>query len=196
MSTVASHTSAAPLGLRPSTVAAKVGVYRARRSFDGARGLSAMLLAAVVAALVVLADRLVSTWADGHLLLAWVFLWVVIFAGLALFAGTARSLAGRMLRWLDSWSQSLAEARAEARLWDMARHDPRLMGELMQARMRAADARDGVVAVAAAATDFSEALAPLGLDTDMAPAVQESAWDRFVARMIEQRSRNIDLHYI
>lgn len=109
------------------------------RRFDSARGLAAMLLAAAVAALVVLADQLISTWADGHLLFAWVALWVVIFAGSVMFAGTARNLARSTLRSLDSWSRSLAEARAEARLWEMARLDPRLRAELIQARAREAE---------------------------------------------------------
>jgi len=184
MSTVFSPTPDA-LGLNPSAPIEKIGVYRARRRFDGTRGLAAMLLAAVVAALVVVADRLISTWADGHLFLAWVFLWVVIFAGTALFAGTARRLAGSALRSLDGWSQALAEARAEARLWEIARTDPRLMGELMQARLRERSNRQ----------DFSEALAPLGLET-AAATVKASGWDAFIERMAKNRTRNMHLYYI
>lgn len=55
-----------------------------------------MLLALSVAALVVLADRLIDHWNDGHLFLTWVALWVVIFAATAL---------------LDSWPRRLAPAR-------------------------------------------------------------------------------------
>lgn len=194
MSTLATLPSAAPMGLPPAAAAPKVGVYRATRSFDGARSLAALLLAAAVAALVVVADRLISTWADGHLLLAWVALWVVVFAGLALFAGTARSLARRTMRTLDGWSQGMAQARAEARLWDVARSDPRLMGELMQARMR----EDEVASLAAelATDDFSNALAPLGLETAMTPVARGSSWERFATRLVEQRGRNAYLHYI
>jgi hypothetical protein len=143
-----------------------------------------LLLAAAVAALVVLADRLISTWADGHLFLAWVALWVVIFAGSALFAGTARTLAQRTLRSLDNWSATLAEARAEMRLWELARRDPRLMNELMQARMR--DTDDG---------DFETALAPMGMEPGV---VQKpvSGWGRFPERLAESRARNIHLYYI
>jgi hypothetical protein len=139
------------------------------RRFDGARGLAAMLLAAAVAALVVLADQLIDTWADGHLFLGWVALWVVIFAGSALLAGTARRLARSTLTALDSWSRSLAEARAEARLWELAKQDPRLKAELMLARARDAEATSA--AVTEAPTDFSQALAPLGLVSDIAPPV-------------------------
>lgn len=138
MSTYASLPSA-PLGLRPASTPAHKGVDGIQRRNDSARGLSVMLLAAVVAAMVVVADRLISTWADGQLFLAWVFLWVVVFAGMALFADTARSLARRAVVSLDGWSQALAEARAETRLWEMARMDHRLMNELVAARARAAD---------------------------------------------------------
>lgn len=184
MSTVFSPTPES-LGLNPTSLAPKAGAYRARRHFDGARGLAAMLLAAAVAALVVVADRLISTWADGHLFLAWVFLWVVIFAGSALFAGTARRLAQSTMRSLDGWSQTLAQARAEARLWDLAQSDPRLMAELTQARLRGLEDHN----------DFSEALAPMGMDTAAAEA-KSAAWDAFIERMAASRTRNMHLHYI
>ena len=163
MSTVFS-TAPASLDLKAVTE----GSASARR-FDGARGLAAMLLAAAVAALVVLADQLIDTWADGHLFLGWVALWVVIFAGSALLAGTARRMARSTLTALDSWSRSLAEARAEARLWELAKLDPRLKAELIQARAREAAAADPVVT--AAADDYSQALAPLGLVSDTAVPV-------------------------
>lgn len=167
MSTLASNPSSVSLnrGRAPST-------KQSQRQSDGSRSLAAMLLAAVVAAMVVLADRLVSTWADGHLLLAWVFLWVVVFAGLALFADSARRVARRGIVVLDSWSQSMAEARAETRLWEMARHDPRLMSELTLARTRAeADEPVGT---------FDEALAPLGLPVQAAVAAAPDVpyWER------------------
>lgn len=159
MSTVFSPTPAS-LGLNAADGNARV------RRFDGARGLAAMLLAAAVAALVVLADQLIDTWADGHLFLGWVALWVVIFAGSALLAGTARRMARSTLTALDSWSRSLAEARAEARLWELAKLDPRLKAELIQARAREAAAAEPVVTEAA--DDYSQALAPLGLVCDTA----------------------------
>jgi len=184
MSTVFSPTPES-LGLNPSPLANKAGVYRPRRHFDSARGLAAMLLAAAVAALVVLADRLISTWADGHLFLAWVGLWVVIFAGSALFAGTARRIARSAMRSLDGWSQTIAQARAEARLWDLAHSDPRLMAELTQARQR----------VQEESSDFSDALAPLGMDAGVTP-VKSVGWDAFIERMAASRTRNMHLHYI
>lgn len=158
------------------------GVYRASSRFDGSRSLAAMLLAAVVAALVVLADQMVSTWADGHLFLGWVTLWVVIFAGTALFAGTARRAAHSVLRAMDGWSRSLAEARAETRLWDLARTDPRLKAELMLARERAANVDEELTASADASNDFSAALSPMGLESGIASPALLRRWAQMEMR--------------
>lgn len=110
-----------------------------RKRFDSTKGLAAMLLAAMVAALVVVADQLVDTWADGHLLAGWVVLWVVGFAALALLAGTARRLASRSIKALDDWSHSVARKRADERLWELARKDDRVMADLQAARTRQED---------------------------------------------------------
>jgi hypothetical protein len=107
-----------------------------RRGFDSTKGLSAMLLAAMASALVVVADQLMSTWADGHLMVAWVALWLVGFAALALFAGAARKLAVTVVSALDAWSVRVAQARAEKRLWAIAKTDPRVMSDLTMAMSR------------------------------------------------------------
>ncbi len=62
----------------------------AYRKFDGARGLATFLLAAVISGLLFAANQLIDTWADGHLLAAWIALWSVTFATLALAAGPIR----------------------------------------------------------------------------------------------------------
>ena len=138
MSTVFSP-SPASLGLNTTRAEAPARGPRLRSRFDGARGLAAMLLAAVVSALVVLADQMISTWTDDHLFLGWLALWLVILAGTALFAAPARHLARRAPPALHSWVQALAEARAEKQLWDAAHRDPRLMADLTSARQRDLD---------------------------------------------------------
>lgn len=171
----------------PLSVAASASASPAASS-DGARRLSALLLAAVLATLVVIADQVIDTWADGHLMLAWVSLWALVFAGLALFADTARRGARRAVAALDDWSRSLAEARAEMRLWEMARQDPRLMTELVAARNRA---EVELETQAAPAQDFSDALAPIGLP--QAAAVDtRSYWERLAA----SRARYAKMHFI
>lgn len=179
MSSLASNHSSVSMGLSRAPSAPQ-----SSRHTDSSRSLAALLLAAVVAAMVILADRLVSTWADGHLLLAWVFLWVIVFTGMALFADSARRMARRGMVVLDSWSQSMAEARAETRLWEMARHDPRLMSELTLARTRAEQDEP--------ADTFDAALAPLGLPVQATAAVSESSyWERLgqarAARHLQNR---------
>lgn len=107
-----------------------------RRGFDSTKGLSTLLLAAIVAAMVVAADQLVDTWADGHLMTAWVILWAVAFGAIALFAGTALTLAAKAVQSLDAWSYRVAQARADQRLWNTAQHDPRVMADLQAAIQR------------------------------------------------------------
>lgn len=190
MSTLANPS---PLSLRAGsvTVSGSSAAAPAARPAESARGLSILLLAAMVAALVVLADRLISTWADGHLLLAWVFLWVVVFVGMALLADTARNLAARTLRSLDGWSEALAQARADARLWSIAQNDPRLMQELQMAVTR------GRAEVEASEQDYTAALAPLGMTPDVVtPKASSNGWATYIDRLAEQRSRNVHLYYI
>lgn len=129
--------------IQPSFPTQHLGVARIgsaaealRRGFDSTKGLSAMLLAAMVSALVVVADQLIETWADGHLMVAWVALWLVGFAALALFAGAARKLAVTVVSALDAWSERIARARADERLWAIARTDPRVMADLTAAMSR------------------------------------------------------------
>jgi hypothetical protein len=107
-----------------------------RRGFDSTRSIAAMLLAAMVAAMLVVADQVIDTWADGHLLAAWIMLWVIGFAALALFAGTARNLAVRTTLSLDAWSRRVARARADERMWSIAQSDPRVMADLQAAMSR------------------------------------------------------------
>ncbi len=92
---------------------------------ENARGLSALLLAAAVAALAVAADQLIETWADGHLFLAWVTLWAVVFVGSLMLTGTVRRMRARLLARLDQWAAARARARAQARLIVMAQRDAR-----------------------------------------------------------------------
>lgn len=102
----------------------------ARRSFDGARGLAVLLLSAIVASLLVVADKLVSTWNDGGLLVAWLVLWGVAFAALAFFAGTARGLALRVSASVRAAARRRAAARADAQFLAYAEKDPRILSEL------------------------------------------------------------------
>ena len=118
-------------------VEAAIGTIRTmRKEFDSTRSLSVMLLAAMVSALVVVADQLIETWADGHLLAAWVALWLIGFVALAMFATPARRLAAGAVAALNAWSARTAMDRADARLWKIAQADPRVMADLNAALAR------------------------------------------------------------
>ncbi len=125
MSTVFSPTSASP-DARP--------VLRSR--LDGVRGLSTLLMAAAVAAMVVLAERLMGGWAEQHQFLAWVALWLLILAGSAAVSAPARGLARRVRHAVQQGAAAIADARSEVQLWQAARADHRVMAECVQARQR------------------------------------------------------------
>jgi hypothetical protein len=129
-------------------------IRAARHSFDGARGLAALLLAAIVASLLVVADKLMSTWNDGGLLVAWLVLWGVAFAAIAFFAGTARSLAVRALSSMRAAARRRAAARADEQFMAYAKHDPRILRDLQAiASRQEADIVEEPVTVAKASAD-------------------------------------------
>jgi hypothetical protein len=130
-----------------------------RQGFSGTRGLAALLLSAIVASIMVVAYQVTDSVVEGHLLVIWMALWAVAFTGLALFAGTARNLAARTVAAMDAWSRTLAEARADIRMWEAARTDPRVMSDLRVAMARQEAAADEVPAVVAAPAT-PEAAAP------------------------------------
>ena len=101
------------------------------------KALAAMLLAALVSALIVVADSIVDTYADGHLLVGWISLWALGFAALGLLANTAHKTAERLSYLLGSWGQRRGQKRSDAYLLALAQHDPRIMAEVQAALQRA-----------------------------------------------------------
>ena len=119
------------------------GVMRAERvasalrgavsRFDGARGAATLLLAAVVSALLVVANQVVDTWSEGHLLMAWIVMWTIAFTALALLAAPARN-AGSVLRTaLRAWGERRKQAAEDDKLWALAQTDARLMADISRA---------------------------------------------------------------
>ena len=105
-------------------------------SYNTARGVSTLLLAGSVAAFVLVADQLVDTWVDGHLFAAWVALWTLVFATLAVFAPLIKAFVEDMGHKFDTWREQAATARAEAAYVESAQNDPRVMTELRAAISR------------------------------------------------------------
>ncbi len=105
-----------------------------------AKGMAGALIAGGVAAAIVVAEQIVTAWADGHLLLAWIAMWAIVFALLALFSDTIRTWPTRLRSGIDTRLLAYNEAAEQARTWAAAQADHRLMAELQQAKMRADEA--------------------------------------------------------
>ena len=99
-------------------------------SREHSRMLAGMLLAAVIAALLVVADQVVNTWVDGHLLVGW-----VAFAVLALLSPPLRQLADVTAQALTRWVAAGSARRADAVMWKAAQQDHRLMQDLYVASL-------------------------------------------------------------
>ena len=104
---------------------------------EASKTLAGVLSASVLAALLVVADQLIDSWADGHLLLAWVLLWSAVFTVLAFLTQPLRRLSTATALWLLGRMQASAQARREDALWEYACKDPRVMDELRAALGRA-----------------------------------------------------------
>lgn len=126
-------TAKSVLGTMPSMPA----VNAAPRS--SSKTLANLLLAAGVAALVVGVDQMIDSWAESHVVVAWLALWAVAVLAIVLLRGLTRHLAQNLMTGLDAWSAHVARSRADERLWSMAQSDPRLMSDLQVAMDHASE---------------------------------------------------------
>jgi hypothetical protein len=111
---------------------------RIARAFDTARATSSLLLAAIVAALLVVANQVVDTWTEGHLLAAWIALWTVAFAALALLAAPARRATSALRSGLKAWNERRMQAAQDEQYWQAALADARVMADISRAMSAAA----------------------------------------------------------
>lgn len=127
------------------------GVARAQRAgaslshllhvFDRSRREASLLLAAFVAAALVVANQVIEAWAEGHLLLAWIAMWAVAFAALALLAAPAKRATGGLRAAASRWAAQRKQAAQDEQLWEIALNDARVMADISHAMSRSA-ARD------------------------------------------------------
>lgn len=103
------------------------------RQFDATRASASMLLAAAVAALVVVANQVVETWTEGHLMVAWIVMWAVVFASLALLTQPARRAAGALRTSLKAWAAARRADEQDRLMWNAALSDARLMADINRA---------------------------------------------------------------
>lgn len=108
----------------------------ATKNFDTGRGLATLLLAATVSALLVVANQVIEAWSDGHLLMAWIALWAVAFAALALLASPARHFARSLRPSVAAWSAARKAQADDRKLWELACQDARVMSDISAAMAR------------------------------------------------------------
>lgn len=119
------------------------GLARAERAADSikevaasmlsARGAASLLLAAIVSALLVVANQVIDTWTEGHLMLAWISMWTIGFAALALAAGPVRAGVHRLRKQLRQWGAARRAAAQDEALWQVALTDARVMADISRA---------------------------------------------------------------
>ena len=90
-----------------------------------------------MAALLVVANQVVETWSEGHLLAAWIAMWAIAFASIALLATPARGMAGSLRAGLKRWNAARRQAAEDRAMWQVAQSDPRVMQDLSCALTRA-----------------------------------------------------------
>ena len=103
------------------------------RRFEGTRGTASLLLAAVVAGLVVASSQLVDRWTDGHAMAAWLVMWAIAFAALALLASPLRTVTAGVRATAATWAAKRRQAHEDDKLWNLALTDARVMAELSRA---------------------------------------------------------------
>ena len=106
---------------------------RIARAITVVRTASRLLLPAVVAALLVGANEWVASWNDGNLLTAWIVLWLLAFAALALLAGPFRRAAASLGAALKARQEQRLKTQQDEQYWESALSDPRLMAEIRRA---------------------------------------------------------------
>lgn len=112
------------------------GVTRAQRAYSaiklvlkrlqGETGLATLLLTVAGLSLLASIYEIIETSPEGQLLAAWVVFWI---AGMALVVGTRKTVS----RLYGDWKR----ADQDARMWEIAKADPRVMADIACARSRA-----------------------------------------------------------
>lgn len=113
------------------------GSFKLKQGFDSTKLIGVALQAGLVTTLLLVVGRLVASWGESNQLLGWVVLWAVGFAAMVTLTGVARTLSTQLVVRLDAWSRRIARARADERMWALAKTDARIMAELEAARLRA-----------------------------------------------------------
>lgn len=105
---------ASPAPAEPTTPSTSVGA-------ETVRGITLMLVAACLATVVLVTQRVLQWWVGDDLFLTWTVTWCVLLAAMQWLLRSARGWANAGLQWLDAWSQRVARQRAQQRAGMSAR---------------------------------------------------------------------------
>ena len=129
-----------PAVLRAERVVESVRTLSSR--FDRTRVPGSLVLAAMVAALLVVANQFVDTWTDGHLLAAWMVMWTVAFGILAVFAAPLGRVSAGLWQRAKRVAAKRRQAAEDEKLWRAALDDARIMADISRAMSAAGRVRD------------------------------------------------------
>jgi len=104
---------------------------------DSARSVAVILLSAIVSTVLVIVNQVIDTYTDGHLMAAWIFMWLVAFSTIALLASPIRKTVAGFKPALNSWMIARRERANDDRMWEVALQDPRVMAEIQRAKSQA-----------------------------------------------------------
>jgi hypothetical protein len=107
-------------------------------STSSARMLGSFLLAAAVSGLLVIVNQAMDAWSENHVVLAWAALWAIGFIAIGLLATPAHQAARSLRKGFALWREDRATKAEDERLWDLAKHDHRVLAEIMAAKSRCA----------------------------------------------------------
>jgi hypothetical protein len=133
--------------VNPGFIKTHPGVNRFETMLDGFKGVNAsaestgkslmvLLLTAAFSALLVVANQVIDTWTEGHLMLAWIGLWTFVFCLLALMINSIKGFFLQLKASVLDGVQSYQRDQEDQRMWALAKQDPRLMSELKCAMLK------------------------------------------------------------
>jgi hypothetical protein len=87
----------------------------------------------LVAALLVVANQVIDTITDGHLFAAWIGLWALGFAAMALLMDPVFAMVSQLRQAFAQWRTAQRLAAQDEKLWNLALQDSRVMADIRAA---------------------------------------------------------------
>ncbi|MDO9159858.1 MAG: hypothetical protein Q8S32_02610 [Burkholderiaceae bacterium] len=79
------------------------------------RGITLMLVAACLATVVLVTQRVLQGWVGDDVFLTWTVTWCVLLGAMQWLLRSAAGWSRASLQWLDTWAQRIARQRAQHR---------------------------------------------------------------------------------